>query len=181
MAHVPKSKEFLDDQQAPVDRITELPRRQPDFRAPDNYFYPDDKEIRLVDLWRIVVEHKHLVLGITLASVLLAVFIALFMQPIYRAEILLSPVQEDKNSNISSLVSQFSGLGDIPGINLGGGSNNTLEAIATLKSRALTTSFIKEEKLMPVLFADRWDAAKNQWNTNIEAPTEWDAFQLSCR
>jgi len=178
MAHVPKSKDFLDDQQAPVDRITELPRRQPDFRAPDNYFYPDDKEIRLIDLWRIVVEYKHLVLGITSACVLLAVFIAFFMQPVYRAEILLSPVAEEQRSGISSIVSQFSGLADIPGINLGGGGNNTLEAIATLKSRALTTAFIKEEKLMPVLFADRWDAAKKQWYANTEVPTEWDAFQL---
>ena len=178
MAHVPKSKDFLDEPQAPVDRITELPRRQPDFRAPDNYFTPDDNEIRLLDLWRVVVEHKHLVLGITLGSIVLAVFIALFMQPVYRAEILLSPVQEEKSSGISSLVSQFSGLGDIPGINLGGGSNNTLEAIATLKSRALTTAFIKEENLMPVLFADRWDAAKQQWHANTEVPTDWDAFQL---
>ena len=178
MAQVPKSKDLLDDQQPTVDRITELPRRTPDFRPPDNYYYPEDKEIRLFDLWRIVVEHKRLVLGITLASIFLAVFVAFFMKPVYRAETLLSPVHENKSSNISSLVSQFSGLEDLAGINLGATGNNTLEAIATLKSRALTTAFIKEEHLMPVLFADRWDAAGKQWNPDVEVPTEWDAFKL---
>lgn len=177
MARVPKSKDLLDDPHTPVDRITELPRRYPDFRDPGNS-YTYEKEISLLDLWRILVEHKQLILGITLASSLLAVFWAFFMKPVYRAEILLSPVQQEKRSDLSSLVSQFGGLNDIAGINLGAGGNNTLESIATLKSRSLTTAFIKEEHLMPILFPDRWDAAKKQWNPGAEAPTEWDAYQL---
>lgn len=177
MARVPKHKDLLDDPTAPVNRIADLPRRIPDYRDTGQY-YPEDKEINLVDLWRILVAHKSLITGITLAGTLLAVLAAFLMQPVYRAEILLSPVQQEKRTDLGSLVSQFSGLGDLADINLGASGNNTLEAIATLKSRALTTAFIKDEGMMPVLFADRWDAAKQQWNPNAEAPTEWDAYQL---
>ena len=177
MARVPKSKDLLDDPHSPVDRVTELPRRYPDFREPDNS-YSHEKEISLLDLWRILVEHKYLVLGITLTSSLLALVMAFFMKPVYRAEILLSPVQQEKRSDLSSLVSQLGGLNDIAGINLGAGGNNTLESIATLKSRALTTAFIKEGNLMPMLFPDRWDASMKQWKPNVEAPTEWDAYEL---
>jgi len=178
MAQVPKSKNLLDDQHAPpVDRVTELPRRYPDYREPDNN-YSYEKEISLIDLWRILVEYKHLIAGITLTSSLLAALTAFFMKPVYRAEILLSPVQQEKRSDLSSLVSQFGGLNDIAGINLGAGGNNTLEAIATLKSRALTTAFINEEHLMPILFTGRWDVSKKQWQAGAEAPTEWDAYEL---
>jgi len=177
MARVPKSKDLFDDPHPPVDRVTELPRRYPDFREPDNN-YPYEKEISLLDLWRTVVEYKHLILGITLTCSLLAAVMAFLMKPVYRAEILLSPVKQEKRTDLGSLVSQLGGLEDIAGINLGAGGNNTLEAIATLKSRALTTTFIKEENLMPVLFTDRWDISRKQWKAGLEAPTEWDAYNL---
>lgn len=177
MAQIPKSKDLLDDQHPLVDRVTELPRRRADYRQPENY-YPDEKEISLIELWRTLVEHKYLILGITLMCSLLALVMAFLMKPVYRAEILLSPVQQEKRTNLSSLMSQFGGLEDIAGINLGAGGNNTLEAIATLKSRSLTTAFIKEENLMPLLFTDYWDVVKKQWQANIKAPTEWDAYEL---
>ena len=177
MARVPKSKNLFDDPHPPVDRITELPRRHPDYREPENY-YPYEKEISLLDLWRTLVDYKHIILGITLTSSLLAAVMAFFIKPVYRAEILLSPVQQEKRTDIGSLVSQLGGLEDITGINLGARGNNTLEAIATLKSRALTTAFIKEENLMPVLFIDSWDVARKEWKPNAKVPTEWDAYDL---
>ncbi|HEY4732095.1 MAG TPA: Wzz/FepE/Etk N-terminal domain-containing protein [Gammaproteobacteria bacterium] len=175
MARVPKRKDSIDDAHSRQDRITGL-QRQHRYFEPETY-YAYEKEISLIDLWRSVVRYKQLIAAITLASALMAALAAFLMTPVYRAEILLSPVQQEKRADISSLVSQLGGLDELAGINLGGGGNNTLEAIAILESRALTTAFIKEENLMPVLFAKKWDAEKKQWKTGIEIPTEWDAYQ----
>ena len=81
-------------------------------------------------------------------------------------------------STLASLASQFAGVAALAGINLTASGSRTAEAVATLESRAFTENFIRERNLIPVLFADDWDAAAKRWRVEAEeVPTLGRAFQ----
>jgi hypothetical protein len=61
----------------------------------------------------------------------------------------------------------LSSLAGLAGIPLRGG--DSAEPLAVLRSRDLSRAFIEEEKLLPVLFADRWDAQAGRWKSSDAA------------
>jgi len=136
--------------------------------------------ISLLDIWRILMRYRVMILGVVLACTLASTVLALVMTPVYRAEIQVAPVSEkDSNSRFAAQLGELGGLASLSGINTEqGGKKN--ESIATLRSRKFTEQFIKDEKLLPVLFHDKWDAKNQRW---IEAdpediPTLEDAWEL---
>ena len=158
------------------DQAQQTPQQNPG-SPPPNY-YPQESEINLLELWNVLLEYKKLIFTITTLATAFAVAIALLMTPVFRAETLLAPAQQEKGGGFSAMASQFGGLASLAGINLGGGDSSTDEAIALLKSREFTTKFIKEENLLPALFDDKWVAASKQWKDVDDPPTPWDAFKL---
>ncbi|MDH4273730.1 MAG: Wzz/FepE/Etk N-terminal domain-containing protein [Gammaproteobacteria bacterium] len=136
-------------------------------------------EINLLDLWRVLVGAKWLILAMTALGTSVALFQALTTAPIYRADVTLAPADQDgKGGMMSSLTGQFGGLASLAGIDLGkGGANKSEEIIAVATSRQFTESFIKEKNLMPVLYSEQWDAATNQWRIP-KPPTANDAYEL---
>ena len=114
--------------------------------------------ISLLDIWRILMRYRVMILGVVLACTLASTVLALVMTPVYRAEIQVVPVSEkDSNSRFAAQLGELGGLASLSGINTEqGGKKN--ESIATLRSRKFTEQFIKDEKLLPVLFYDKWDA-----------------------
>jgi uncharacterized protein involved in exopolysaccharide biosynthesis len=67
---------------------------------------------------------------------------------------------------------QLGGLASLAGINIGGaGGKKSDSALEYLRSRIFTAGFIERHSLMPLLFAKRWDAARNQWRDPSDAPT----------
>jgi capsular polysaccharide biosynthesis protein len=145
---------------------------------PPYVVYPPEEPINWSEYWRVIVKNRKLIGIITATSTLIALLIAFLLPPIYRAEVLLAPVSQDKSEGLSAIASQYGDLAALAGINLGSGKDKTAEYIAALKSRALSVSYIKSENLMPVLFASKWDGEKKQWKDSTEAPTEWKAFKL---
>ena len=134
-----------------------------------------EKEMGLAEVWAILYARRRLIASITGAATVVAVAAALFMPPVFRAQVLVVPVGDEKPS-LGALASQFGGLAELSGISLGGGTSKDA-AIATLQSRTLTESFVTDLKLMPILFADDWDAGARQWKGDPEdAPTLWDAY-----
>jgi len=115
-------------------------------------------EIRLADLWNIVWTGKWRIIGVTFAFALLSVVYALVATEWYRAEVLLAPAEE---RNVSSLQNQLGGLAALAGMSIGGG--DSVEAVATLKSREFARDFIEEYGLLTVFFADKWDPANERW------------------
>ncbi len=75
-----------------------------------------------------------------------------------------------------SALTQFSGIARLAGVSLPG-AKNAAERIALLKSRAAIGSFIEHENLMPILYQDRWDAARNSWRTGVRVPTLYDGIR----
>lgn len=150
---------------------------------PSGYYYPPtvpDDEIDLLELWRVVMNYKWLIVAITLATTSLATAAAFIMTPIYRVEVLLAPVTDDKAGGLAALAGQFGGLASLAGIDIGGGGNNTGQSIAFLKSRAFTEEFVRDNNLLPVLFYKKWDADEQVWKVEKpqDIPTMWQAFEL---
>jgi uncharacterized protein involved in exopolysaccharide biosynthesis len=120
-----------------------------------------------------------------LTSVLLggaaALALALFSDRVYRARVVVVPVTQDAGAGVlARLAGQLGPLGGLIGnIGLGGGENRKEVALATLRSRELLRTFIERDGLMPVLFADRWDAPSKSWSTAPEdVPSIEDAVLL---
>jgi uncharacterized protein involved in exopolysaccharide biosynthesis len=140
--------------------------------------YPPEEPIDWAGYWRVLVEQKKLIGIITAATTLIALVIAFVLPPVYRAEVLLAPVSEEKSEGLGALTGQFGDLAALAGVNLGTRKDKTAEYVAALKSRALSVSYIKEANLMPILFASKWSSEKKQWKDSNNPPTEWDAFKL---
>ncbi len=145
------------------------------------YGLPEEDEIDLLEYWRILWKRKALILSISLLAAVVAAGISLTMPNIYKAEALLAPVSAggSKGGGLSAALGGLGGLASLAGISMPGGGN-VEENLAVLKSREFLWSFIKDEKLMPILFADAWDDAKHGWKEPDpdKQPTLWDGYRL---
>lgn len=139
----------------------------------------EEDDINLLNLWRVLVRYKLMIIVITLLATAAAVTVALMTTPTYRAEVLLAPVSDDEQGAMSAISNQFGGLASFAGINLDSGASSTDQALATLTSRRFINDFIAEKKLMPLLFADRWDATSKTWKVKSSAdePTMGIAYE----
>lgn len=109
----------------------------------------------LADLWK----ERWLVIAVTGLCTLGGVAYALLAPEWYQADVVL--VQAD-NKGISSGLSQLGGLASLAGINISGGGG-AQAPVAVLKSRDFASDFIRDKNLIPVFFADEWDAKAGQW------------------
>jgi len=139
-----------------------------------------EDEISLVDVGRILGKYKGIIFAAVAFCTLAFFLVALVMTPVYRVQVLIAPVSEsDNSSRFSSQLGEFGSIAALAGVNLERGSRKN-EAIATLKSRIFTEQFIKDEKLLPVLFHKLWDKDKQRWKVTDTAdiPTPGDGWEL---
>ncbi len=140
------------------------------------YAVDDGDDVRLKDLWQAAWRGKWTIAAATLGTAVLLVALSFVLTPEFRSSVLAAPTnQAAPATGIASLASQFAGVAALAGFNANSGTP-TAEAIATLKSRAFTDRFIREHGLMPILYADDWDAAAKAWRDPESAPTLWTAF-----
>jgi len=137
-----------------------------------------EEPINWREYWQVLVEHRKLIGIITAASTLLAMATAFLMTPIYRAEVLLAPVSEERAGSLSSLAGQFGDLAALAGVNLGTNKDKTSESIAALKSRSLSVAFIEKENLKPILFPRKWSADNKKWKDQNDVPTDWETYEI---
>jgi uncharacterized protein involved in exopolysaccharide biosynthesis len=116
-------------------------------------------------------------LTIVLVTTGLAALVAFVSTPIYRAEVLLSPLQDDSSagSGLGGIVRQLGDIAPLVGVSgLGGGSVGLKEeTMALVKSRSFLIQFIREEHLMPVLYPEIAEPGKKA----KDLPTEGDAYR----
>lgn len=141
----------------------------------------DEDEIDLRDIWRVLVKYKRMILSSVFIAALIAAGISMSLPNIYRAEMLLAPVKDDnaKGGGMSAALGGLGGFASLAGISLGGGGN-TEENLAVLKSREFLWKFVQENKLMPILFDDKWDEAQKKWKEidPKKQPGQLDAIRL---
>jgi uncharacterized protein involved in exopolysaccharide biosynthesis len=115
------------------------------------------------DLYQILLRRRWWVVVAAVVGAAIGLGIALTAIPKYRADVLLQPIKRSSSGGgMQALSGTLGGLASLAGLDLGGGDDTQL-AIATLKSRRLTTRFIEEKNLLPVLFAELWDAGQKRW------------------
>ncbi|THB65904.1 MAG: LPS O-antigen length regulator [Gammaproteobacteria bacterium] len=120
-----------------------------------------DDEIDLIELFKVFWAHKLMIVIITAIFTAGSVAYALYLPNIYTAEVTLAPVSSDGNS-LSGGLGALGGLASLAGISTSSGGD-TAANIAVIKSRQFIMEFIKENNLLPILFADAWDAENKKW------------------
>ena len=137
----------------------------------------DEDDIDLLELIRTLLHAWKTIVVFTIVCTGLAVTYALYVPEVFKAETLLAPAQEE-NSGASSAISQFGGLAAMAGISIPSDSN-VEQVIATLNSRKFLRTYIKENKVLPVLFKEIWDSDNQAWLVPSEKdePTEQKAIE----
>lgn len=108
---------------------------------------------------------------------------AFLSAPVYRSEILIVPnkARAAAADGLAQLAGQFGGLASLAGVRLGSDNTDKDVAMSLLTGREFLGKFVEQEQLLPILFANRWDASKRQWRTSwfqAEPPTIDDAVKL---
>lgn len=121
---------------------------------------------------------KWLVLSMIIVPTAGALAAAWLVPAKYDASILVSPVSDVAGTSqlgaLRSAASEFSGLASLAGISLGQGSRQA-ESLAVLESEALTERYIKDNNILPILYANKWDPKRNTWRQGADPPTLWKA------
>jgi uncharacterized protein involved in exopolysaccharide biosynthesis len=145
--------------------------------VPATNFYDDELDLRelITRLWR----GRWWIGGAALACMLIAAVIAFTTVPIYRAQTVLTAANERDSlgRSLSSALGSLGGLASLAGVDVGGADAAVEEALAVLQSREFTEKFIRENGLMPQLYASKWDAAGKKWKDTGDVPTFARAFK----
>ena len=139
---------------------------------------PTKSDLSIIDVISLVIRHKTWVIILTFLGAVAGFLIGYIQQPIYRADTLLSVV-EDKNTSggLAGLARQVGGLAGAVKIGATGSDKNV--AIAVLRSRAFVVKFIRERGIEKVLFSDLLAPDGETWAQEKRgAPTDSDVFEL---
>lgn len=118
----------------------------------------DGDEIHLLDLLIVLARHKKLVIGMTIATGLIAMAISLLMTPIFSSTAKIMPPQQQQSSGLSVL-GQLSGLVGASGGLVGIKNPNDLY-VGILESRTIADNLIRRFKLKERYGSETMDGAR---------------------
>lgn len=142
----------------------------------------DDYEIELRELVGALWKQKYVIAAVAIGCGLLALASSYLFTRKYETALVFVTQSDDamggRGGGLGALASQFGGLASLGGFSLSGNERKA-EYMAILQSQTLIERFITENNLMPVLYADVWDQAKNVWKDGDpkKQPTTWKAMQ----
>ena len=114
------------------------------------------------DFARAVKSKRRIVLLATGVCGAFALMLAVLLQPVYEARIVVIAASLSELRGKANSLGGIAGLADLAGINVG--NNDEIEkSLATLSSRRFTDEFVRDEKILPVIYHDRWDANSKSW------------------
>jgi uncharacterized protein involved in exopolysaccharide biosynthesis len=125
--------------------------------VPAENVFARDEGIDLIALWKILWRRRRLIIAATVVSTLVAVYLALTTEPIFRSGVVITPVSDSGMGGAASISGQLGGLAALAGVNLSPGGGPHLDAPAILKSRYLVEEFIKRRDLARALLPKRKD------------------------
>lgn len=139
---------------------------------------------------------------VTVAVAIIAgVVVSLILPPRYEARAMFMAAENPElRGNLGMLGGRLGDLADLAGLSGGTGANSE-KALAVLTSRDFTYRFLREERVVQVLFPDDWDEKQQQWKPHQTrwfdgllgransadaaraedgqpGPSLWDAFRL---
>lgn len=129
-------------------------------------------DLSLLALLRFLGRNKKTISLTVIAATLSGVLLAFSLPPRYRADVVVAPAEGGGGVGDLGGLGGLTGLASLAGVNLGGSTGKkSQEALEYLKSRVFARGFIERHSLMPVLFANKWDASKSRWRDPADAPT----------
>jgi uncharacterized protein involved in exopolysaccharide biosynthesis len=141
----------------------------------------DSGELGFQELFTVAWTARWMVISITLVFMTCGIIAGLLIPKKYRAEILITPTDSPTGSSggLGAIASQYGALASLAGISISG-KDTKQESIAVLQSRLITEAYVRDSDLLPVLYADLWDAKASRWkSTDVrEMPTLWKANLL---
>jgi uncharacterized protein involved in exopolysaccharide biosynthesis len=130
----------------------------------------------VIEFARITWRGRWLIVSCGLVCGLLMGVYAFTAEPWYRAQVTLLPVESKSAQGLLGQLGPLSGLAGLAGISLDGGGR--AEPVAVLRSRDFAREFIERQRLITVLFAEKWDAKLRKWKTSPDkAPDIRDAVK----
>jgi uncharacterized protein involved in exopolysaccharide biosynthesis len=120
----------------------------------------------LAEFWGVLWQGRWLFCVIVGACTAVSLTFALLAPEWYRSEGILIAASPKTSQNLPGQLSSLGGLVGLAGLSLLG-SGNTSEPIAVLRSRDMIREFIKKNDLLPILFADKWNASTGQWKDPV--------------
>ena len=133
----------------------------------------------LAQVWSWLRKGRLFITAVPALAAITSLAYVLLAPPWYRAQAVLVPA--DQSSLPGGLAGSLGPLGGLVGLgNLRMGGSGSAEPIALLDSAEFTADFIEANNLLPVLFAEDWDAAKGQWGPGVAGrePDLRDAVKL---
>lgn len=121
-----------------------------------------DGDVGLQSLWQMVWENWRIVAIFAVSWAIGGGVYAFLATKWYKAEVVLSPVSD--KGGLTGALSSLGGVVDLAG--LAGIALPTAHGnvpLAVLKSKSFAREFIEDEKLLPILLADKWDAKTGDW------------------
>lgn len=121
--------------------------------------YPEDDEINLLDLVKVILKNLRLI-GIIIGVVVVATaIISLIMTPVYESKAVIMPTTQTKDIGVGSMLAQQFGIS-------GPSSPMATEVVSLLKSNTLRERIIKRYNLLKLFFEDNYEELKKQKNEN---------------
>ena len=138
-----------------------------------------DNDITLLDFSRAAWSDRALIAVIVGAFAVISVVITLMLPERFRAEAaIMKATSISATASSGAMLARFSGLASLAGANLSQFAGEAGHAVPVLKSRMLLEQFIERNDLLPILFADDWDAGRKQWLDPDDPPTAWLAVRM---
>jgi len=136
--------------------------------------YSDEEDVSLPELWQAVVRARLVIICAAVVFATAGGVMGLLVQPQYEAWVTMAattdnPTASRMGTRDAAAVAALIGTAT--------SASRMEESIATLQSDLLTEKYIRDNELLPILYADQWDAASKRWKKDDpeEIPTVWEA------
>ncbi|MNK73150.1 Tyrosine-protein kinase ptk [compost metagenome] len=125
----------------------------------------DADDLSVMDVLAILVKRRKLVMVTVVVATAAATVLGLLAPKQYTAKATLLPIESKQG--LGALGMLEGGLGSMIAAQAGVGMSASTKLVTILESRSLAEGVIQKLDLMPVLFENRWDAAKKTWKPSM--------------
>jgi uncharacterized protein involved in exopolysaccharide biosynthesis len=136
--------------------------------------------ISFAEIYQVFWRGKYLIILITAVCTVAAALAAWKAPRKYEATVLIAAASNagagQIGGGLGAMASQLSGLASLAGLAVGGDAKKE-ESLAVLQSEALTEAYIRDNNLLPVLYAGAWDPVQKDWRETDpkKKPSLWKA------
>jgi uncharacterized protein involved in exopolysaccharide biosynthesis len=146
-----------------------------------NQLRHESSEESLANLMALLWRQRIWIIGATVVCAAVAALYAwVLATPVYRAEVILAAADQPNVGGLAEIAGQLSGLASLAGIGGVDSKSDKDVAIATLTAPGFLAEFVEQNKLLPVLFASKWDSSRQRWMDSVaeSPPVVGDAIRL---